>query len=119
MQLVGHQERVRRLVELRAERVGRGLAVDEAVARHRAVGLLLALEQEERRVARGGEVAVGHQAGPGLVQVAREHLAVRAEVRVAPGRRPRSPGPTARPVLATIAPGNVLSSEAFSTLALT
>ena len=61
---------------------GRGLAVDEAVARHRAVGKLLALEQEQRRVARGRQVAVGEQSGPRLVEVAREHLAVGAEVRV-------------------------------------
>ena len=81
-QLVGHQDRVRGLVELRAERVGRRLAVDQAVARHRAVGLLLAVEQEQRRVPRGLYVSVGHQAGPRLVQVAGEHLAVGAEVGV-------------------------------------
>src|SRR3989442_10886812 len=36
-QLVGHQDRVRALVELGPERVRRELAVDEAVPRHRAV----------------------------------------------------------------------------------
>ncbi len=81
-QLVGHQDRVGRLVELGAERVGRRLAVEEAVARHRAVGLLLAQEQEVDGVAGRGQVAVGDQAGPGLVQVAGEDLAVGAEVGV-------------------------------------
>ena len=81
-ELLRHQDRIGALVELRAERVRRGLSVREAVARHRAVGLLLPLEQEERRVARRLEVAVGHQARPRLVQVAREDLAVGAEVRV-------------------------------------
>ena len=82
VELVGHQQRVRRLVQLGAERVGRGLPVDEAVARHRPVRLLLALEQEQRRIARRREIAVGHQARPDLVEVAGEDLAVGAEVRV-------------------------------------
>ena len=77
-----HQDRVGDLVELCAERVGRGLAVDERVARHRAVGLLLMLEQEQRRVTRRLAIARCHQTGPCLVQVAREDLAVRAEVGV-------------------------------------
>ena len=81
-ELLGHQDRVRDLVQLRPERVGRELAVDEAVPRHRPVGQLLALEEEERRGARGREVAGGDEAGPGLVEVAGEHLAVGAEVRV-------------------------------------
>src|SRR2546430_16695204 len=57
-------------------------AVDEAVARHRAIRQLLALEEEERRRARGRQIAVGDQSRPRLVEVTREHLAVRAEVRV-------------------------------------
>ena len=81
-ELLRHQDRVRGLVELRSEGVRRDLAVDEAVARHRPVGKLLPLEEEERRVARGREVAGGHQARPALVQVAREHLSVGAEVGV-------------------------------------
>ena len=81
-ELLGHQDRVGGLVELRVERIGRGLAVDEAVARHRPVRQLLVLEEEERRGARGGEVAVGDEARPGLVEIAREDLAVGAEVRV-------------------------------------
>ena len=44
--LVGHQDRVRRLVELVAPGVGRLLAVDEGVTWEPAVGQLLALEQE-------------------------------------------------------------------------
>ena len=81
-ELLRHQDRVRGLVELRAERVRRDLAVHEAVARHRPVRKLLPLEEEERRVARGREVAGGDEARPALVQVAREHLAVGAEVGV-------------------------------------
>ena len=81
-ELVGHQDRVGHLVELRPERVGRDLAVDQAVPRERAVGQLLALEQEERRVARRGEVAGRDEAGPGLVQVASEDLAIGPEVGV-------------------------------------
>ena len=81
-ELLGHQNRVRTLVELRPERVWRQFSVDEAVPRHRAVRQLLPLEQEQRRVARGREVAGGDQSRPRLVEVAREHLAVGAEVRV-------------------------------------
>ena len=79
---VGHQERVGRLVELGAERIGRQLAVDQAVAGHRPVGELLPLEEELERVAGGVQVAIGDQARPRLVEVAREHLAVRPEVGV-------------------------------------
>ena len=50
-ELMRHQDRVGDLVELGVERVGRRLAVDERVARHRPIGLLLTLEQEQRRVA--------------------------------------------------------------------
>ena len=81
-ELVRHQDRVGGLVELRPEGVGRDLSVDEAVARHRAVRQLLALEQEQRRGPRRLEVAGGDEACPRLVQVAREHLTVGAEVRV-------------------------------------
>ena len=81
-ELLRHQDREGDLVELRPERVGCGLAVDEAVSRHRAVRQLLALEQEQRRVARGGEVAVGEEARPRLVEVAGEDLAIGAEVGV-------------------------------------
>ena len=82
VELVGHQQRVRRLVQLGVERVGCGLAVDEAVARHRPVRLLLPVEQEERRIARRRAIAVGHQPRPDLIEVASEYLAVRAEVRI-------------------------------------
>ena len=80
--LPGHQDRVGDLVELDAEAVRGELAVDQAVARHRAVGELLALEQEPHRVPGGGPVAGQHEPGEGLVQVAGEHLAVGAEVGV-------------------------------------
>ena len=72
------------------KRVRRRLAVRQAVARHRAVGQLLALEQERGHVARRRAVAGEEQRGPRLVEVAREHLAVGAEVgvrRVARGDR--------------------------------
>ena len=81
-ELGGHEERVRGLVELDAERVGRQLAVHEAVAGHGAVGQLLALEQEQGGGPGGGEVAVGHETGPRLVEIAGEHLTVGAEVGV-------------------------------------
>ncbi len=79
---VRHQDRVGRLVELGAERIGRGLAIDQAVARHGPVGELLAVEEEVERVARGRQVAVSDKARPRLVEVAGEDLAVRAEVGV-------------------------------------
>ena len=75
MQLVGHQQRVRRLVQLGAERVGRGLPVDEAVPRHRSVRLLLALEQEQRR---------SRAPSPG-----RRRPSGRSRSRTGRGRRPR------------------------------
>ena len=81
-ELLRHQDRVRDLVQLRPERVGRRLAVDEAVPRHRPVWQLLALEEEERRGAGCGDVAVRDEACPRLVEIAREHLAVGAEVGV-------------------------------------
>jgi hypothetical protein len=80
--LPGHQDRVGDLVELNAEGVGRRFAVDQAVARHGAVRELLAFEQETDRVARGGTVTGQQQPGEGLVEVAREHLAVGAEIGV-------------------------------------
>ena len=91
-----HDQRVGALVELGVEAVGRLLAVGEAVARHRAVGQLLALEQEARHVARRPRGRRPGTRRPRLVEVAREHLAVGAEVGVARGRRRRRPGPTAR-----------------------
>ena len=81
-ELAGHEERVRRLVELHAERVRRHLAVHQAVARHRTVRQLLAQEQEQGGSPGGGEVADGHETGPRLVQITGEHLAVRTEVGV-------------------------------------
>ena len=78
--LVGHQDRVRRLVELVAACVGRLLAVDEGVTWEAAVGQLLALEEEAHGGACGAQVAGRHQTGERLVEVAREHLAVGAEV---------------------------------------
>jgi hypothetical protein len=77
-----HDERVGALVELRVERVRRGLAVRQAVARHRPVGQLLALEQELGHVARRRVVPGEEQRRPRLVEVAGEDLAVGAEVRV-------------------------------------
>ena len=79
---VGHQDRVGGLVELGPERVRRGLAVHQAVARHGTVGELLAVEEEQRGIPRRGRVSRGHQPGPGFVQIPREDLAVRTEVGV-------------------------------------
>ena len=78
--LVRHQDRVRRLVELVAPGVGRLLAVDEGVTGEAAVGQLLALEQEAHGGSGCRSVAGRHQTGERLVEVAREHLAVGAEV---------------------------------------
>ena len=75
-ELVGHQDREGHLIELRPERVGRNLAIDQAVPRERTVWKLLALEQEERCVAGRGEVAGRDEAGPGFVEVASEDLAI-------------------------------------------
>ena len=82
---VGHEDRVGGLVELVATGVRRHLAVEQRVARHPPVRLLLAREQEPGRGPRAGDVAVGQEAGHALVEVAGEDLAVRAEVdRLAP-----------------------------------
>ena len=78
--LPGHQDRVRRLVQLVAAGVRRLLAVGQRVARHPAVGQLLALEQEPGRRLRGRGVAGDQQPGERLVQVAGEDLAVGPEV---------------------------------------
>ncbi len=87
--LVVHQDRVGDLVQLEPAGVRGGLPVEQRVARHGAVRQLLAVEQEPDRVPCRGQVAVGQQAGEGLVQVAGEHLAVGAEVgRLAPGGGP-------------------------------
>ena len=105
---VGHQDRVGGLVELGAAGVRGGLAVQQRVARHRPVGQLLAVEQEQRGRPGRGDVAVGQQPGEGLVQVAGEHLAVGAEVgRLAVGRSPRPAptGPTGWPATRRSRPG--------------
>ncbi len=75
-----HEDRVRRLVELVAAGVGRDLAVGQAVARHPAVGQLLALEEEAVLACAVATSRRGEEAGEGLVQVAGEDLAVGAEV---------------------------------------
>ena len=80
--LGGHQDRVTRLIELDAERVRRDLAVEQAVARHRTIGQLLVIEQEDDRVAGGCQVAIGEQRAPGLIEIAREDLAIGAEKQV-------------------------------------
>lgn len=64
-----HQDRVRDLVVLHAERVGVSLVVDQAVARRRAIRLLLALEQETHRRLRGVDNAGRQQTGDRLVQI--------------------------------------------------
>ena len=69
-ELVRHQDRVRRLIQLRPERVRRELAVDETVARHRAVRQLLAVEEEANRVACRLQFAVDEQRSPRLVKIA-------------------------------------------------
>ena len=80
---------IRGLVQLGAAGVGGGLAVEQRVARHGPVGLLLPVEQEPGRGARRGQVPVDEQPGERLVQVTGEHLAVGAEVaRRAPGEVP-------------------------------
>jgi hypothetical protein len=77
---VGHQDRVGGLVELVAAGVRRGLAVEQRVARDLAGRQLLLVEQELGLGARGGQVAVGQEAGERLVGVAGEDLPVRAVV---------------------------------------
>ncbi len=81
-ELVGHQNRVAGFVELRAERVGRQLAVDQAVARERAIRTLLVLEHKVDHVVGGLLVAVQQQTRPGFVDITGKNLAVRTEVLV-------------------------------------
>ncbi len=77
-----HQDRVGDLVQLGVKGIRRQLAVEERVAWQRPVGELLLLEQEPRGGTRGGQVAVGQQRRPRLVEVAGEDLPIRAEVGV-------------------------------------
>ena len=72
-----HQQRVGDLVDLRQpERVRGDRAVELGVAGEAPVGLLDAVEQEQRHVPSAGRVAVGEQAGERLVAVTGEHLPV-------------------------------------------
>ena len=113
-----HQDRVGGLVELEAAGVRRGLAVRQRVARHRAVRLLLALEQERRGVLGGPDVPGDEQAGERLVEVAREHLAIGAEVRrLAVGEHARRDRLAPRRIQSGgDGAGERLSSEALTTL---
>src|SRR5947209_3582389 len=81
-ELPGHQDGIGAFVELDVERVRRGLAVDQTVAREGSVRLLLVEEQEIDDVARGLRVAGDKEAGPCFVDVAREYFAVRPKERV-------------------------------------
>ena len=121
--LPGGEDRVGGLVQLQPAGVRGGLAVQQPVARERPVGQLHVIEQVPDHLPGGGEVAVGQEPGERLVGVAREDLAVGAEVRrqAVAGRsaRPAPPGPTGWPARPRWRPRNVLSSLALITLALT
>ena len=104
-----HDQRVGALVELGVEAVGRLLAVGEAVARHRAVGQLLALEQEARHVARRARGRRRRRRRPGLVEVAARRPRGRSRSTCWRGRRPTIACPHGEASAAAMAPGNVLS----------
>src|SRR5260370_10299783 len=78
-QLVGHNDGVADLVELRIERVGGNLPVQQAIAGHRAVSLLLEIKQEVHSIVRRRKVAVNQDASPRFIEVARQDFEVRAE----------------------------------------
>src|SRR5690242_1655676 len=79
-QLVSHNDRVADLVELRIERVGSNLPVQQAIAGHRAVSLLLVIKQEFHSITRCRKVAVKQEASPRFIEVASEDFAIRAEI---------------------------------------
>ncbi len=117
-ELVGHEDRVGRLVELRPERVRCSLAVDEAVARHRPVRELLPLRRG-RVWRRAQSRDRRRRAGPSRPRRGRgRRPRGRSRSTCSPDPLPRSPDPTARRGSRRCAPGNVLSSDALSTFAL-
>src|SRR5258708_36915036 len=79
-QLVGHNDGVADLVELRIERVGGNLPVQQAIARHRAVSLLLATKQEVHSSMRRRKVSVNQKASPAFIECAREAFTIRADI---------------------------------------
>src|SRR5258707_589810 len=81
-QLVGHNDGVANLVELRIERVGGNLPVQQAIARHRAVSLLLVIKQEFHSITRCRKVSVKQEASPRFIEIAREDFAIRAEIEI-------------------------------------
>src|SRR5258707_4135440 len=80
MQLIGHQQWITGLVELDAAGIGRRFAVEQAIARHRAICKLLIIEQERDQVPSSRQVAVQIEASPGLIEIACKDLAIRAKV---------------------------------------
>src|SRR6266446_1469372 len=82
LHLVSHNDGVADLVELRIERVGGKLPVQQAIAGHRAVSLLLVIKQEGHSITRCRKVAVKQEASPRFIEVAREDFAIRAEIEI-------------------------------------
>ena len=94
--LVGHDDRIAALIELRVEGVRCELTIDQTVAWHRAIGTLLVNEQEIHNVTRCLEVAVKEETSPCLVDIAREDLAIGAEEEIGRVSSSRWPAPTVR-----------------------
>src|SRR5437868_11691136 len=79
LQLVSHNDGIAGFVELRTKRVGSDLSVKQAIAGHRAVGLLLFIKQEIHNITCCRKVAVKQEASPCFIEIARKDFAVRAE----------------------------------------
>src|SRR5437868_276116 len=82
LQLISHYDGVAALVELRIESVGRRLPVEQAIAGHRAVRLLLVIKQEVHSIARCRKVAVQQEASPRFIEIAREDLSIRTKIEI-------------------------------------
>ena len=77
--LVGHDDRITGFIKLRTKRIRRSFTVEQAVAWHRAVSLLLLIEQEVHGICCGLEISIKQETRPCFIEVTRKDLAVRTE----------------------------------------
>ena len=79
-ELVSHNDGIADFVELRIEGIGRWLPIEQAIAWHGAVSLLLVIKQEVHRITCCRKVTIKHETCPRLVEVACKDLAIGTEV---------------------------------------
>src|SRR5947209_12132160 len=81
--LVGHDGRITGFIKLRTKRIRCSFTIEQTVAWHRAISLLLLIEQEVYGIFCSLEVSIKQETRPCFVEVARKDLAVGSEESIA------------------------------------